>query len=67
MSDNGGGFFKPWKDGFIENLFKVTGAAWWIVFLIGLFGLANPLTPDQYFSSLYWGRILNSLAVDRSK
>lgn len=65
MADNNNSFLKPWKDGFIENLFKVTGCVWWVVFLVGLFGLANPLTSYQYFSSLYWGRVLNSFVSER--
>ena len=51
---------KPWKDGWIENLCKVTGALWWTVFVAALVGFINPLTPDQYASGIYWGRTLNA-------
>ena len=55
---NSGGFFKPWKDGPLENLTKACGIAMMFLFISGIFGADyNKITTNPYV----WGLYINGL------
>jgi len=55
MADNSSGFFKPWKDGPIENTFKLLGSMAIFLFFSGLLGAGyDPVATNPYV----WGLCL---------
>jgi|688.fasta_scaffold01920_24 hypothetical protein len=56
------GFFKPWKDGFIENTFKLSGTVLIFLFVSGLLGAGyDPVLSNPYI----WGLTIRNALTSK--
>jgi len=61
MADNHGGFWKPWKDGAIENSIKACGVIMVFLFVSGLLGAGyDPVMSNPYV----WGLYIRQIAIN---
>ena len=61
MDNNQHGFWKPWRDGPIENLVKGAGVVLFFLFFSGLLGAdydrvaTSPVTWGHVVRQIFWG------------
>lgn len=62
-NNNSNGFWKPWKDGFIENTIKTCGVIFIFLFASGVMGAGyNPIATNPYVWGVYVRGVFSGLS-----